>query len=1234
MDNSSSTLQFKALGYTSSPAEYKLYQAALEWDLIDPIVIENRNDLKSEHRWQDKVEPYDHQVKNLITFCRRLPVTLLADDVGLGKTISAGLVASELISRSRISKILVVCPKILGEQWKEELETKFGISAVIASGRELITAQPPDEIGAVITTYHSAREYLDKIAQAGYDMLVLDEAHKLRNLYGVENPPKVAQRFRDALANRLFKYVLMLTATPIQNRLWDIYSLVDLLTVARGHENPFGNEGMFARKFIDDNRTQARKLKPKMRDEFHSIVYGYMSRIRRGDANLHFPERIVQLHTVIPIPEEIELINTISESIEKLNRLAQISILQALLSSPHALATQLNGMAKNGTIPSTLAADVQAIVEHIPITAKLRGIAALIDKLKKEQPEQWRLVIFTLRRETQTTIQAFLEEHGISCGLINGDSGTRNQETIQRFKANPPEIHAIISTEAGSEGVNLQAANVLINYDLPWNPMIVEQRIGRIQRLASEHASVCIFNIVLKDTFEEYIVGRLIEKLQLASNAIGDVEALLEASGIDDEENDSSNGFEEKIRQLVIASLAGKNVEEATRKAEKSIANAKIQLENEQKNINAMLDGMGNAIDIEPRSPKLPNLAKSMDIRSFVLAALENEGTHLFKQSPDIYISELNGKRELIHFNNERINTELISTLYQPGASAFERLVTKIASKNLHRIEDSDQDILIRIENISKNWVNSFNSNFIALQIKEVWRCFSDSALIRARVTVAHDSYERLIEVMCTPNEHCINLGQRWIEPINDIIEDVSSIGLIANNLIEKTKLDPGITEFCRFYTERLVQELKAAGDNLRKKKKLEEDFTPRLEFTLVGLDGIVYRQLKVSVSYELETDNQYTSILTIIPSTNEIINAPNMAKCARTNKSVPEECLGKCEISGLQMLRHLLVQSEFSGRTSLPEYIVKCSLSGKHVLKDEVEESAVTGRLVTCTLLKTSVLSGKRAEPEFFAVCEFSSTEVLKNELAISQISGKRYRIDEQLQSVVSNKTGQRQEFIFCSVTNKPLLPSEAETCEITDKIVVPGILEKCEVTGKKVLPTELEKSTVSRKKALHKFFVSSSLSGARLLEEEAIQSVTGKFCVPLEAKQCLWNGQKCHPADLRICQLTGVLIHFKYITTNGQVSLEPLANLLNGIRRKSDNIELWPSIVASATKILNNKRCKVETAELSPDGQHLAVCLEIRTLLGFRVHHAGLLYSIQDNVIVGRISQGKRTTKGWIIS
>lgn len=465
--------QSKILSRRSEPDAYKIYRAGLEWDLADPIVIKGPEDFRSTQRWRDRLTPYHHQVTNPITFCRRLPVTLLADDVGLGKTISAGLIISELVARSRLSKILIVCPKLLGPQWQDELASKFDVPAEIATGRALI-AGDPGEMGAVITTYNSARLHLDKIPEDRFEMLILDEAHKLRNLYGVENTPQVAKRFRAALEARRFRFVLMLTATPIQNRLWDLYSLVDLLTVARGHGNPFGSEGTFARRFISDKRDQARQLKQEAREEFRSIVYGYMSRVRRGDAKLYFPDRVVQMHRIDPTPAELRLIQTIAGPIQKLNRLAQISILQALTSSPDALLAQLLNMARNGTVEPALAANVKAIVTAMPPSAKLKGLGLMTERLKKENPTGWRLVVFTARRETQTTIQNFLESLGLRVGIINGESGARNQETIRRFREDPPGYRVIVSTEAGSEGVNLQVANVLVNYDLPWNPMIVE----------------------------------------------------------------------------------------------------------------------------------------------------------------------------------------------------------------------------------------------------------------------------------------------------------------------------------------------------------------------------------------------------------------------------------------------------------------------------------------------------------------------------------------------------------------------------------------------------------------------------------------------------------------------------------------------------------------------------------------------------------------------------------------
>ncbi len=1225
----SSHFQAKLLRRKTSPEEYRVYRAGLEWNLTDPIVIEKREDIKSEHCWRDRMEPYHHQVTNLMTFCRRLPVTLLADDVGLGKTISAGLIMSELISRSRLNKILVVCPKLLRQQWKEELKEKFNIDSEIATGRELIDAEPKKG-GAVITTYQSARMYLDLIPQDRFQMLVLDEAHKLRNLYGVDSPPQVAIRFRKALEERRFRFVLMLTATPIHNRLWDLYSLVELLAVARGHKNPFGSEGMFARKFIADGREQARQLKPETREEFRSIVYGYMSRVRRGDAQLYFPDRVVQMHKVDPTPAELQLIEAIAEPIQNMNRLTQISILQALVSSPDALLAQVTNMARKGTAPIELAATVREIVSRMPTSAKLLGLGALVEKLRLENPKRWRLVVFTTRLETQTTIQVFLEKKGLKVGIINGASGPRNQETIASFREDTPNFHVIVSTEAGSEGINLQVANVLVNYDLPWNPMIVEQRIGRVQRLASDHASVSIFNITLRGTFEEYIVGRLMEKLQMASHAIGDIDALLEASGIGGDDERGGISFDEQIRQLVVASLAGKDVKAATLQAEQSIEAAKNELEREEESINEMLGGMDGVEYVGPRAPTLPDTVRSMEASEFTLAAFRILGGRVTQQATDLYLVEENGGREQIRFE-DAANEGVRSTLYSAGTPAFLRLIDRVIATGIHELDDLDQDPSQESSAIAHNWVLGFSGTPKGEDIEEVSRCFEGTALIRVRATVAHDSYERLVQIRCRPDEHIARTrGRKGLGPLPHAIQNPSDIGLRVESLVEAAKLDKAISEFSRFYLERRAQEMQAAGGDERKRKRLEDEFTPRLEMTLVALDGKLHRQIKQKTFYTLDGE-PYDTILTVTPHSGEIMDAPEMRQCGHSGRMVPKTCLLKCQITGALVLKHLLAQSELSKRFAMPEFTVLCSLSGKRILQDEAEPSAVTGSLVTRSLLKTSALSGKRAEPANFGICEFTGVEVLKSELVISDISGKRYRCDEQRKFSVSGLTGHRTEFVVCQETGQFLAAKEAEQCEVTGNFVRPGILEECAITRKRVVPSQLSRCAATGQRVLNRLLVESSLTGVRILEDIAVRSATGKYCAPIEAKLCVWSGKKFHPEDLRNCEWTGLAINFEFATANEHPRLQTLSDLLSGINRNTDETQLWDAIAAKVAPMLGGGRCRIEAAVLSPDEKHLAVCTEVRTLLGFRVRQAGLVYKMESDSVVGRLVQGRRSSNKW---
>lgn len=1222
-------LRTKILRHAPSPRDFDVYRAALEWSLVEPIVFDGRDDLRSEATWRDRVKPYQHQVTNLITFCRRLPVTLLADDVGLGKTISAGLIASELIARHRVKKILVVAPKLLGPQWKEELESKFNLPTLVTRGKELIDAEPSNEFGAVVTTYHAAREHIQKLPEDRFHMLVLDEAHKLRNLFGVPSPPQVALRFREVLKERVFRYVLMLTATPIQNRLWDLYSLVELLSVARGHDNPLGREGMFVRRFIADGRMTARQMKREAQDEFRAIIYDYMSRVRRRDANLHFPDRIVLSSAVRPTHEELELFGIIAQPLKLLkNRLAQISILQALASSPDALAAQLSNMARNGTFPANAAEEVKAFVKRMPLSAKLKGLALLVEQLRKENPVNWRMVIFTQRRETQTTIEAYLQAENLSVGVINGDSGDRNQETIARFRANPPELHVIVSTEAGSEGVNLQAANVLVNYDLPWNPMIVEQRIGRVQRLASEHAKVFVYSVILSQTFEEYIVGRLMEKLQMASHAIGDIEALLEASGMEGSDDDADS-FAEQIRKLVMDSLEGKDIEAAMRMAEESIEKAQQTLKEEEDNINTLLGGMEGAEEKGPSTPNLPSNEKSLTFAELVSSALQFDGASVHREGGNTYTVNKNGHRERVCIAEELPGKTNGAIVYSPGSSAFDRLLSRVTQSGLHDVVDAVTDTSQRIEDVCRQWVTSFEGQFESVACLEVVRQFAGTALVKVRATVAHDSYERLLTLKCSADQHCSKMGAKGLHPLAPVIENPAQCGIDTARLTKAALLDESIAEFCRFYTDRRERELQAVKEDERKRKKLIDDFTPRLQTSLVGLQGEVDRIVSVRVEYIIDS-KKYHSEIRLLPAERQVAEQPAFGRCAKMGCAAPVDALAQCTQSGQSVLRHLLVASDVSGRLALPEHFVECSLTHKTILLDEAITSAVTKKTIARAHAKSSILSGAIAEPEYFGRCEFTQMEALLEELARSDVSGRFYRADQSARSVISGKMGHASEFIECGITHQQLLRDEAEQCEITGTLVVPGYLERCARSGKMVLPTELRRSEVSGRQALKHYLVQSSLSEVRMLEDEAVWSRAGFASTPDEAIHCVWSGRVTHPDDIRVCELTGLRFYYIYMTNEEPYRHNALLDLLRSPKADADRSDTWSEIEEAAAALVGGK-ATVEATLLSPNKSCLATTAEDRKYLGFKVRLVGALYSLTDRRILGRITVGRRKNGRW---
>ena len=168
-----------------------------------------------------------------------------------------------------------------------------------------------------------------------------------------------------------------------------------------------------------------------------------------------------------------------------------------------------------------------------------------------------------------------------------------------------------------------------------------------------------------------------------------------------------------------------------------------------------------------------------------------------------------------------------------------------------------------------------------------------------------------------------------------------------------------------------------------------------------------------------------------------------------------------------------------------------------------------------------------------------------------------------------------------------------------------------------------------MSGKRVLAENLVSSSLSNAIFLENEGIRSAYGKFCAPIEAKRCQWSGAATHPDDLRTCALLGLSVHFQYLSDESR-RLQPVEELLAGRRRAVDARDRWDVILPSVSSAVNTKRCQIESGQLSPDGQKLALAVEVKSLLGLRTQHAAMLYSLKDNAILGNIAIVKRDGHG----
>lgn len=445
---------------------------------------------------------------------------ILADEVGLGKTIEAGLILKEYMIRGLVKKALILVPASLVSQWEMELNSKFFIPAV-AQKKSYVWERCDVVVSSIDTAKRNPHREI--IYQQNYDMVIIDEAHKLKN-----NKTKNYE----FVQNLKRKFCLLLTATPIQNRIEEIFNLVNLLKP--GH---LGSEASFYKKYKKDARV--------IQDDqpLRELINKVMIRNRREDTGIEWTKRHVETIPIEFTEEEQALYDSIdllkSESASA-NQFSLMTLKREACSSREAVYYTLRNMLQRQEHPSSAfeerIADIIKKVEAVTTNSKAMKALELIKKINDK------VIIFTEYRATQLYLQWFLQQHGITSVPFRGGFKRGKKDWMRDLFEKRAQV--LIATEAGGEGINLQFCNHIINFDLPWNPMRLEQRIGRIHRLGQKK-DVMIYNFGIKNTVEDHILKLLYEKINLFEKVIGDLDDILtklELGKVEDHLLDIFNG--------------------------------------------------------------------------------------------------------------------------------------------------------------------------------------------------------------------------------------------------------------------------------------------------------------------------------------------------------------------------------------------------------------------------------------------------------------------------------------------------------------------------------------------------------------------------------------------------------------------------------------------------------------------------------------------------------------------
>ena len=402
---------------------------------------------------------------------------LLCDEVGLGKTIEAGMLMKEYLMRGMVKNILILTPAPLVAQWQEEMAQKFGI--LFATSEDPLCGADPERFWLqplIVASIHTAKssKNFSRVTANFYDLVVVDEAHHLKN----------RNTLNWKLVNEIKKrFIFLLSATPVQNHLIELFNLITLLKPGQ-----FRTERLFKQAYMQ--RGDSRK--PANKEKLRELLRDVMIRNTRSAIDIKLPRRFAVTSRLEPSAAERELYDGITDFARAQSDSLPGPILQLLLreagSSPAALAATLSRL----RVERPQAAErLLELAANVGESAKEK---TLLEILKKNPAEK--KVVFTQYLRTLDCVAALLERHAIPFALFSGDlSAKEKDESIRRFREDLP---VLLSTESGGEGRNLQFCNTLVNYDLPWNPMRIEQRIGRLHRIGQTR-DVFIFNLSVRE---------------------------------------------------------------------------------------------------------------------------------------------------------------------------------------------------------------------------------------------------------------------------------------------------------------------------------------------------------------------------------------------------------------------------------------------------------------------------------------------------------------------------------------------------------------------------------------------------------------------------------------------------------------------------------------------------------------------------------------------------------------